>query len=229
MNTNRKLTTLFTTLLLLAATAASADKYSSTQQRIREVPNHHYGLEVEIWTDRGDGARYRAGDPIEIFFRTNADAWVAIYDLDTRGQVTKLYPRRRAASNFVRGGVVHRVPSRYGYHFEVEGPSGWETLRAVASTNRHALKNYRWNDRWNDRNRRYDNRDYENRRYDNRDYDGRYRPTTSRIKAVPDRIREVPDYPTRPPEVIVIDETRHYVRDGYYRAPRRPSRPWWNR
>ncbi len=232
MNTNRKLTVLFAALLLLAATAASADTYSSTQQRIREVPNHHR-LEVEIWTDRGDGARYRAGDSIEVFFRTNADAWVAIYDRDTRGRVTKLFPSRHAGSNFVRGGVINRVPSSYGHHFEVEGPSGWETLRAVASTHRHALLRYRWNDRDRD----YDSGDYENRRYDDRDYenrddDGRYRPATSRITSVPDRvagdgIREVPNRPPR--SKLAVDETRHYVRDDYRRTPRRPSRPWWHR
>ncbi len=229
MNTNRKLTTLFTGLLLLAATAASAEIYTSTPEKIREVPDHHR-LEVEIWTDRGDGARYRAGDSIEVFFRTNADAWVAIYDLDTRGRVTKLFPSRHAGNNFVRGGVINRVPSSYGHHFEVEGPAGWETLRAVASTNRYALLKYRWNeDRWDDRDRGYDDRDYENRRYEDRDYDRRYRPTSSKVRSVPDRIREVPDYPPHSP-VLVIDETRHYVREGY-RGTRRPwpTRPWWHR
>lgn len=226
MTTNRKLTTLFTALLLLVATAASADIYTSNPQKIREVPDYHHPLEVEIWTDRGDGARYRAGDSIEVFFRTNVDAWVAIYDLDTRGRVTKLFPSRHARSNFVRGGVINRLPSRYGHHFEVEGPSGWETLRAVASTDRYALMKYRWNDhRWADRDRHYDDRRYNDRRYDDRDYDRRYHPTSSKVRAVPDKIREVPDY--RPPHspVLVIDETRHYVRDGYYR----PNRPWWHR
>ncbi len=227
MNTNRKLTTLLAALLLLAATAASADTYTSTSSKIREVPDHHR-LEVEIWTDRGDGARYRAGDSIEVFFRTNADAWVAIYDLDTRGRVNKLFPSRHAASNFVRGGVINRVRSRYGHHFEVEGPAGWETLRAVASTHRYALQNYRWNDdRWDERDRRYDDRRDSDRRYDDRDYDDRYRATSSKVRSVPDRIREVPDGPRYSP-VLVIDETRHYVRDGY-RPPRRPSRPWWHR
>ncbi len=223
MNTNRKLTTLFTALLLLVATAASADIYTSTPQKIREVPDHHE-LEVEIWTDRGDGARYRAGDSIEVFFRTNADAWVAIYDLDTSGRITKLFPTRHASNNFVRGGVVNRVPARYGNHFEVEGPSGWETLRAVASTHRRALVKYDRNvDRRDDRDR-YDDRDYD------RDYDRRYHPASSKVTAVPDKIREVPDgrHPHSP--ILAVDETRHYVRDGYRRAPRpRPTRPWWHR
>ncbi len=229
MNTNRKVTTLFIALLILAATAVSAE--TNIAEKIREVPNHHR-LDVEIWTNRGDDARYTVGDPIEVYFRTNADAWVAIYDLDTGGHVTKLFPSSHAANNFVRGGVVHRVPSRYGHHFEVEGPSGWETLRAVASTNRRALRKYGWdgnhrsgrNDRYDDR----DYRDYDDRHYDDRGYNdrGSNRPTSSPVTSVPHRIGEVPDDPPYSP-IVAVDDTRHYVRDGYYRPPR--PRPWWKR
>ncbi len=201
MNTHRT-TTLTATLiaaLLLAATAASADRYP-IREKIREVPDR---VEVEIWTDRGPGARYRAGESIEIYFRTNVDAWVAIYDIDTRGRVHRLFPSRHHGDNHVYGGEVHRVPSRYGHHFEVEGPSGWETLRAVASTDRHALLEYGDGAR------------------------GHYRPTRSpaydRVTRAPNKIREEPDHPRHRPWVAVA-EARHYVRDRHrWRHPR----PWW--
>ncbi len=217
-----KLTTLFTALLLLAASAASAESYSSPR-KIREVPDYQ-DVEVEIWSDRGDGSRYCAGESIEIFFRTNVDAWVAIYDLDTRGRVTKLFPTRRASNNFVRGGVVNRLPSRYGFHFEVEGPAGWETLRAVASTHRHALRNVdRHDGEWHDRGRDYGDRAPAR-------YPATAQPAPKRVTSAPNRIREVPDYPPDSPAVAVA-ETRHYVRDGYRcRVDRpRPQRPWWQR
>ncbi len=239
MNTHRKLTTLFLALILTAASAASADVYK-TPQRIREVPDyphHPYDVDVEIWTNRGDGSRYCAGDSIEVFFRTNVDAWVAIYNVDTRGRIHKLYPSRHAANNFVRGGVVHRLPSRYGYHFEVEGPSGWETLRAVASTDRRALRHYGrthrgvngYGNRYGDR---YDNYHHHEGDCDSDHYDHRptrYLPASSnRIIGVPDAIREVPDYPHHDPEIAVA-ETWHYVRDGYRCRVPRPYRPWWHR
>ncbi len=219
MNTHRKLTTLLLALLLMAASAVSADIYTSTPEAIREVPNDRQ-VDVEIWTDRGDGARYCAGESIEVFFRTNVDAWVAIYDVDTRGRIAKLFPSRHASHNFVRGGVVNRLPSRYGHHFEVEGPSGWETLRAVASTDRYALRDHGWtNDRRDDRRGPYDDR-----------RPARYRPASSSsyVTAVPDAIREVPDDPRHYPEVAVA-EARHYVRDGYRCRVPRPHRPWWHR
>ncbi len=221
MNTHHKYTTLLLALLMMAASVASAEIYNSTPQKIREVPDYPE-VDVEIWTNRGDGSRYCAGETIEVFFRTNVDAWVAIYNVDTRGRLSKLFPSRHASNNFIRGGVVHRLPSRYGYHFEVEGPSGWETLRAVASTDRYALNDRGWIDPRPNDPRRYDN----DRRYNDR----RYRPasSSSNVIPVPDAIREVPDRPRHYPEVAVA-ETRHYVRDGYRcRAPR-PPRPWWHR
>ncbi len=239
MNTHRKLTTLFTALLILAASAASAEIYTQAPERIREVPDYgppYLPVEVEIWTNRGDGARYCAGESIEVFFRTNADAWVAIYNVDTRGRVDRLFPSRHARDNFVRGGVVHRLPSRYGHHFEVEGPSGWETLRAVASTDRHALRSVKWDGGTWHQERYGDDGRYDRRRPD------RYRATTMPVTRAPapapERIREVPDYPRDHPRdhprdypEVSVDETRHYVRDGYRcRVPRpRPNRPWWHR
>ncbi len=213
MNTHRTttLTATLTAALLLVATAASAERYS-IREKIREVPDR---LEVEIWTDRGDGARYRAGESIEVYFRTNVDAWVAIYDIDTRGRVHRLFPSRHHRDNFVYGGEVHRLRSRYGHHFEVEGPSGWETLRAVASTDRYAL------DEVGDGHR------------------GRYRPARSpacdrvagdrvagdRITHVPNKVREVPDHRRHEPWVAVA-EARHYVRErDRARGRRRVPRP----
>lgn len=220
MNTFR--TSLFTALLLLAASAAAADSYTHETQRIREVPDAP--AEVEIWTDRGDGSRYCAGEQIEVFFRANADAWVAIYDLDTRGRVHQLFPSRHAPDNFVRAHRTYRLPSRYGYHFEVEGPTGWETLRAVASTDRRALRGYRVQDlRLPPGPRRHDDRDSD---WDS-DGRGRYAPTSLPVTSRPERIREVPDDPPYPHSPIVsVAETRHFVRDGYRcHAPR----PWWRR
>lgn len=203
MNVHRTAT--LTAALLLAATAAAADRYP-IHEKIVQVPDR--AVEVEIWTDRGEGARYSVGEPIEIYFRTNVDAWVAIYDIDTRGRILRLFPSPHHPDNFVYGGEVYRLPSRYGHHFEVEGPPGWETLRAVASTDRLALQAYG----------------------DGEAKGARYRPGlppaySPRITSVPNKIREVPDGPPHRARIAVA-EARHYVRDGYrWRLPR----PWWRR
>lgn len=206
MNTYR--TALSAAALLLAASAASAER-AAIGQKIREVPNAP--VEVAIWTDRGEDASYCDGDSIEIYFRTNVDAYVAIYDVDTTGRIHRLFPSRYAHDNFVRGGDVNRVPARYGFHFEVEGPRGWETLRAVAATDPRDLELY---SPANGPASYPITRPFES--------------TAAPVRSAPDRpgallnkIREVPDAPT-----VAIDEARHYVRDGYSCRPR-PNRPWW--
>lgn len=126
-------------LPLVVAGAAGADddraRFHPRGEKIRIVPE----LEVEIWTDKGPGARYCVGEEIEIYFRTSADAYVAVFDTDTRGDTHRLFPNRYDREHFVRGGRTYRLPAK-GYRFEVEGPPGVETLRVVAAESRRALR-----------------------------------------------------------------------------------------
>lgn len=132
-------------------------------EKVRPVPNDPYhpgprpyprDVAVEIWTDRGEGARYCDGEPIRIYFRANRDAYVTVYDLDTRGRVSVLFPSGPYADNYVEGGRTYELGG-YGYHFEVEGPQGWEHLRAVASLDRRASfrrgeRPRLWSESWSD-------------------------------------------------------------------------------
>lgn len=90
-------------------------------------------LDVQVWVDRGEGSRYRVGDPIEIYFRTNRDAHVVLYDIDTEGFVRVLFPEGPRESGYVRGGRTYRVPGSRRFEYFVTGPSGIEYVEAVAS------------------------------------------------------------------------------------------------
>ncbi len=46
-----------------------------------------------IWLDRGVDPVLEAGDRVRIYYRTNADAYVAILQIDTDGTTRMLYPR----------------------------------------------------------------------------------------------------------------------------------------
>jgi|CXWL01.1.fsa_nt_gi hypothetical protein len=119
-------------------------------------------VDVRVWTDRGERASYCAGEGIEIYFTTNVDAYVTIYDIDTRGEVSVLFPGpygRR--DNLVEGGRTYRVSPGWGTRLAVTGPQGWEEIRAVAVA-------ADWGRDSRDRDGRY--RD---------DYDGRYRDDDS--------------------------------------------------
>jgi len=90
-------------------------------------------LDINIWVDNEDGVYY-AGENIRIFFQTSRDAYVAIYGIDTRGQVNLLYPADARDNGFVYGGEVYAIPDdRDDYDLNVTGPEGIEYVQAVAS------------------------------------------------------------------------------------------------
>jgi hypothetical protein len=92
-------------------------------------------LEIELWADRDNEDTYYEGEKITLNFRTNQDAYVALYNIDSRGHVFLLHPERPGEARFVRGGVTYELPDRRDdYDLWVTGPQGVEFVQAVAST-----------------------------------------------------------------------------------------------
>lgn len=91
-------------------------------------------LRIDVWIrDGGDGVFF-PGESVVVCFRTNRDAFVLLYDIDTEGRAHRLYPRTRRDTEFVEGGVTYSVPGRgAGYRLMVSGPPGVETIVATAS------------------------------------------------------------------------------------------------
>ncbi len=91
------------------------------------------GLDIDVWVDNDDGVYYE-GESITIYFHANRDCFVAIYSLDTRGQINLLYPAGPWDNGFVYGGEVYAIPADYDeYELIVTGPEGLEYIQAVAS------------------------------------------------------------------------------------------------
>jgi hypothetical protein len=97
------------------------------------VVDHPY-LDVKVWVDKGEGATYHPGDDIKVYFRTSRDCYVVIYDIDTRGYVSLLYPTEGEDDSYVEGGRVYRIPDNFDeYDLTIDGPNGIEYITAVAS------------------------------------------------------------------------------------------------
>ena len=67
------------------------------------------GLDVEVWTDRGDDAVYQPGDQLEVRVRASQDAYLMVYEIDSEGYVRLLYPYR-GGTGFVEGRRTYTVP-----------------------------------------------------------------------------------------------------------------------
>lgn len=92
-------------------------------------------LNVELWVDREDAVYYPT-DNLRIFFRTNRDCFVAVFNIEKGGRVNMLFPQEEE-DGWVEAGRVYQLPPRNAdYDYVVSGPEGIETIIAVASINR---------------------------------------------------------------------------------------------
>ncbi len=94
---------------------------------------HAKALGVEVWTDRGDDAVYQPGDEMQVKVRASDDAYMIVYEIDSEGRVSLLYPWRRG-SNMVEGHRTYRLPpDNSGYELAVEKATGEGYIVAIAS------------------------------------------------------------------------------------------------
>lgn len=99
------------------------------------VPVPTSDLTVDIEMNKSTGSTYSSGENIEIYFKTNKNAYVAIYDILPDGQVQLLFPNAYDSNNFAIANTRIKVPTNNQYNLMV-GPSdsGKEILQIIAST-----------------------------------------------------------------------------------------------
>ncbi len=76
------------------------------------VSFHFYRPHVEVWTNRGDDP-YTGGQAARVYFRTEQDAFVTVFRVDTDGRVRVLFPREPWEDNFARGGREYEVQGNH--------------------------------------------------------------------------------------------------------------------
>ncbi len=81
-------------------------------------------MEARVWLDRGDDPVLERGDRVRVYYRVNADAYVALFHIDTDGSATLLYPRSPGEDAFARADRDYRLlfpSSSYWYVDEYPG------------------------------------------------------------------------------------------------------------
>ena len=88
-------------------------------------------LQITVSTDKPS---YRIGDTVQFRLKVNRDAYVTLVNIGTSGDVTILYPNRFHASHLVRSGQdVTIPPADSGFVLTVQGPTGFDQVRAIAT------------------------------------------------------------------------------------------------
>src|SRR6056297_1008136 len=111
-------------LTLLVAAPADAVPIPAAQQQ---------ALEARVWLDRGQEPVVHRGDRIRLYYRTNRDAYVAIFRLDTNGSTRLVYPRSPYDRHLVRGGRDYRLVFPNSSYWLVDDDPGVGYYFAIAS------------------------------------------------------------------------------------------------
>lgn len=118
---------------LAAGAAPAGDRVDAAQVEGEWRDYESQPLRVNVWHGRGDDEVYRRGEPVEIFFEANRDAYAVVYRIDTDGEVTVLWPRSRLDDGFVFGGHEYRVPASGAARLRASGDEGVEYVQAIVS------------------------------------------------------------------------------------------------
>lgn len=115
--------------LLLATPAGAVEQVPGTGEVVRRPR-----IGIDVWVNRDEGGVYRAGESMRVYFRTTADAYVLVYNIDTEGFIHLVYPYAPSDPPFVEGGRTVAIPARSDpYDLVADGPPGVEYVVALAS------------------------------------------------------------------------------------------------
>jgi hypothetical protein len=103
---------------------------------------------VRIWTNHGEA--YQQAEPVQVFFRTERNAYVTILRVDTDGRVRVLFPVKPGDANRARGGETYNIPGVNDRDaFVVDDPPGLGYVFAVASQDRFDYDAFAAGEQWN--------------------------------------------------------------------------------
>jgi len=128
-----------TLVLLLTAGFIFSSEVQIQPRKIIITPEQTSTMEATIRVNKGEGSVYQSGEPIQIQFEVNKDAYVVIYDIEADGNTFLLFPNSEQRDNFVRANQTVTIP--YGYNMTVGSKQGKEYLQIVASTHQFASFN----------------------------------------------------------------------------------------
>src|SRR5688572_32374405 len=103
----------------------STTKDLTVEQRpIADLAVPETELRVTAWVDRQNDS-YRAGDSVQLFVKTNRDAYLTVIDVGTSGKVHVLFPNKYNSDNRILAHQVLQIPGADApYRIRVGGPSG---------------------------------------------------------------------------------------------------------
>jgi hypothetical protein len=101
-------------------------------------------LSARVWLDRGEDPVLGRGERVRLYYRTSADAFVSIFQIDTNGTVRVLFPRSPDEDHYARGGRDYRLLFPRSTWWTVEDDPGVGYFFAVASPEPFDFSSFRY-------------------------------------------------------------------------------------
>lgn len=125
---------------LLLATAQAAPRIDAQSIIVNPVDTD---LDVRVWVDRDESGRntpnYLPGEQVSIFAKTNQDAYLYLFDINSNGEIVQILPNRlQNKGNLLQANQERKFPDRRqgdGYVFTISEPYGISKVLALASKN----------------------------------------------------------------------------------------------
>ena len=90
-------------------------------------------LEARVWLDRGEEPVVQRGDEVRVYYRTSADAFAAIFRIDTDGEISLVFPQHPDVDPYVGGGRDYRLLFPDSPRWEVREDPGMGYFFMIAS------------------------------------------------------------------------------------------------
>ena len=91
-------------------------------------------LNVVAWVDHADNT-YAVGEAVQLFVRSNKDAYLTVLNVGPSGNTTLLFPNAAQRDSRVGANRVVQIPAPgAGASIRVSGPVGRELIKVIAST-----------------------------------------------------------------------------------------------
>ena len=124
-------------LLLVAVLAVVLPEATSAVTNNKSSSYKTNGVSLEMFDPAG--SVYQQGESVRFAVRSDLDAYVVVFNIDTEGYVHLLYPRNSKSIQSLVGGVSYSIPMDTDMDLLVAGKTGFEFVFAVSISDRSVI------------------------------------------------------------------------------------------
>lgn len=116
---------------------------NSDTKNLLDLKNANSAFRIKVWseenrnikvTPRAEFSKYKIGDKVAVYFESTEDAYVYIFNIGPKGDITPLFPNKLCQNNCVKANMVFRFPDeKANFEWELQEPAGTEIIKVFAT------------------------------------------------------------------------------------------------